>query len=389
VALAAVTVCTALAPSAPALAQPFGDAAAPRFTQLQAEIEDVAAVSPESMWAVGYSLVRDDVFLGHWNGSTWKPVRHPTSRTDAAFLGVSASSGDDVWAVGSHYVGPKGGKDSWTYIQHYDGTKWTRSRGANPSVNTDVLSAVSARTPTDAWAVGFQSPSADYPGAPLAEHWNGTKWRAVKTPAIPSGCFGGLTGVTAISADDAWAVGAVSCNAYTHTLAEHWDGTTWRIVASPNPGGDDYNIFNSVTAMGANAVWAVGAWSDSSQSTHPLAARWTGSSWKVVKVPTGTGKNCQNPGASLIGVATDGTDLTAAGGRFCGDAVKTLIETWTGTSWRVSHAPSPKQTDPAFAELVAVAVANSDSAVAVGSTDGGEGSVGFGEHWDGHRWTLD
>jgi hypothetical protein len=71
------------------------------------------------------------------------------------------------------------------------------------------------------------------------------------------------------------------------------------------------------------------------------------------------------------------------------DEVKTLIETWTGTSWRVVPAPSPHKTDPAFAELRAIAVASSDSAVTVGFTDVDQSDVGFSEHWNGQRWTLD
>ena len=59
-------------------------------------------------------------------------------------------------------------------------------------------------------------------------HWDGTAWTITPSPAA-----GTLTGITARSASDVWAVG------YTtgpQTLTLHWDGTTWTTVPSPNVG---------------------------------------------------------------------------------------------------------------------------------------------------------
>ena len=40
------------------------------------------------------------------------------------------------------------------------------------------------------------------------------------------------------------------------TLTEHWNGTAWSVVASPNAG--TINSLQSVAAVSANDVWAVG-----------------------------------------------------------------------------------------------------------------------------------
>src|SRR5579859_6854009 len=45
-----------------------------------------------------------------------------------------------------------------------------------------------------------------------------------------------INGVAAISASNAWAVGYNFIGVNTVTLIEHWDGTSWSVVPSPNAG---------------------------------------------------------------------------------------------------------------------------------------------------------
>jgi hypothetical protein len=86
--------------------------------------------------------------------------------------------------------------------------------------STSSLAGVSARSATNAWAVG---------GSIL--HWNGTGWRTAAEG--PSG-FGGYTGVAARSTINAWAVGYnTDSQRVNHTVTKHWNGTNWSRVASP------------------------------------------------------------------------------------------------------------------------------------------------------------
>jgi hypothetical protein len=62
-----------------------------------------------------------------------------------------------------------------------------------------------------------------------------------------------LDGVAAASQNDVWAVGN---NVKSSNLTEHWDGSQWSIVSSPNP-GTDFNLLRAVTASASN-FWAVG-----------------------------------------------------------------------------------------------------------------------------------
>jgi len=67
---------------------------------------------------------------------------------------------------------------------------------------------------------------------------------------------GALTGVAALSGDNAWAVGLTYTRSNNKTLIMHWDGTAWKQVRSPSPGTDD--ALYGVAAVSARQAWAVG-----------------------------------------------------------------------------------------------------------------------------------
>ena len=111
---------------------------------------------------------------------------------------------------------------------------WTVVPSVNPSATT--LNAVSARTATDAWAVGqFQGAGDDAGSQIFAERWNGTQWQQVPTPNIVRQDER-LLGVSASGPNDAWAVGNTNVISFAShdTLAAHWDGTAWTIVPTPD-----------------------------------------------------------------------------------------------------------------------------------------------------------
>src|ERR1041384_1184996 len=117
------------------------------------------------------------------------------------------------------------------------------------------LSAVHVSSPTDAWVGG------DAGGQALAERWDGAEWATV--PAAAPGDASRLFGVTAVSSDDAWAVGSWDVGASDHGLIEHWDGQAW--TQFPTTAVNDLNAVDSSPTGG---VWAVGV--------GPYLARWTG-----------------------------------------------------------------------------------------------------------------
>jgi hypothetical protein len=65
-------------------------------------------------------------------------------------------------------------------------------------------------------------------GPAFTVRWNGRKW--VRVP-IPDAGMSVLSGVAAISARNAWAVGGGA----DHAVMEHWDGANWTAVPTRHP----------------------------------------------------------------------------------------------------------------------------------------------------------
>src|SRR5205823_1967956 len=116
--------------------------------------------------------------------------------------------------------------------------------------------AVAARSPNDAWAVGYYDQSPDTRA--LIEHWDGTAWSIVTSPNNGAN-QNYLEAVAAISANNAWAVGYNYTNGAGRwlTLVEHWNGSAWSVAASPNATSSD-NQLRGVAALSGNNVWAGG-----------------------------------------------------------------------------------------------------------------------------------
>ncbi len=81
-----------------------------------------------------------------------------------------------------------------------------------------MLLSVAATSRDNVWAVGYLGLKT------LILHWNGRVWRRLPSPSPGYGAAAndGLAGVSASSANNAWAVGWTSQGA--GTLILHWDG---------------------------------------------------------------------------------------------------------------------------------------------------------------------
>jgi hypothetical protein len=67
----------------------------------------------------------------------------------------------------------------------------------------------------------------------LTEHWTGTSWSVVPSPN-PFSTFSHLAGVAAVASNDIWAVGYGARGGDFKTLAIHWDGSAWGVGANPH-----------------------------------------------------------------------------------------------------------------------------------------------------------
>jgi hypothetical protein len=236
-------------------------------------------------------------------------VPGPSVSFPAVLNGVAAISATDVWAVGELFNSIDVGQ---TLIEHWDGTAWTRVPSPNPggSGNGNFLFGVAAVSAANVWAVGGYVTGPTFVHKTLILHWNGSTWRHVPSPS-PSPASNLLNGVSASSATDAWAVGSNANGAgMEQTLTEHWDGTAWKHVPSPNPGGmSHFNLLNGVAAVSAVDAWAVGDYENNAGAQLSLIERWNGAAWRLVPSP--------NPSSSsnlLSGVsASSATSIWAVG----------------------------------------------------------------------------
>jgi hypothetical protein len=173
--------------------------------------------------------------------------------TSGALHAVAASSASDIWAVGEVAATGSVAGNGRVLIEHWDGHRWHVVVGPQTG-QRGYLTGVTAPSATDAWAVGYT------PHFPLFDHWDGEHWHLIsRWPAStragpgPSGA-GSLYGVAAHSANDIWPVGVSN----SKTLVDHWDGTRWSLVPSPNL----HAGWNGLSAVGLGAlgeVWAVGS----------------------------------------------------------------------------------------------------------------------------------
>jgi hypothetical protein len=174
-----------------------------------------------------------------------------------------------------------GGVDR-TLTEHWNGTGWSVVSSPNQGIYGNLLSAVAAVSTNDVWAVGHYFNNSLIIRT-LTEHWNGTAWSVVSSPN--QSIYGNsLNGVGAVGTNDVWAVGFYFNGTIIRTLTEHWNGSVWSVVSSPNQGTYDISL-NGVAARAANDVWAVGHYSNGGVH-RTLIEHWDGSSWDTVYSPS-------------------------------------------------------------------------------------------------------
>lgn len=244
------------------------------------------ALSTSNVWAVGYagnvSSVADQALIEHWNGTAWSTVSGANPYTSQELYDVASVSSSDIWAVGLGFSASPSGYHS--LIEHWNGTSWS----AVTNSGTTALYGVTAVASGNVWAVG---------GSQIS-HWNGTNWSVVTSPQPPNGDFYQLSSIAAVSSSNIWAVGTedvASGDGYVYDpLIEHWDGSSWQLVSGANPNVGT-TLLSGVTALSTSNVWAVGGTGGLSFIEH-----WDGTLWTRMSSPNvGTSNNTFQATASL------------------------------------------------------------------------------------------
>jgi hypothetical protein len=284
----------------------------------------VSAINGTDIWSVGsnsHSLAE------HWNGTEWRIVSSPnTGIGDNILNAVSSSASSDVWEVGYYTFGI----EKRTLIEHWNGADWSIVLSPNTNKRLNQLNGVAVISASDVWAVGNASSGNALDQTTLILHWNGTGWSIIPSPSPGTEGLNTLYAVAANSADDVWAVGSLTNSGeFAQTLVEHWDGTSWSVIPSTNMPGTNNELYG-VVALGPNNVWAVGYWGNAASGFSTLIEHWNGSTWSVVASPNPQGDNF------LQAVSATGQSDIWAVGRSRNPfnfQTSTLIEHWDGNSW--------------------------------------------------------
>jgi hypothetical protein len=314
------------------------------------------------------------------------PASPNPSSTTNVLTGVSATSASNAWAVG--YFHNNTTADTDTLALHWNGTTWKQAVAPSPGPVWNFLYAVSATSATNAWAVGYYVNKAGTADDTLALHWNGTTWKQVATPS-PSSSSNHLYGVWASSASNAWAVGQYRNNTTgeTDTLVLHWNGTAWKKAASanPSPGTQDANTLGGVAGTSASNIWAAGFYYTSTNTTKTLVLHWNGTAWKKVSSPSpATLTN------NLYGVAATSDTNAWAAGQYTNNTTgvdDTLALHWNGTAWKKVASPNAGSLGNALSGVTATSASNAwaagDSCTNVACTF----SHTLILHWNGTVWS--
>ncbi len=191
----------------------------------------------------------------------------------------------------------------------------------------DGLKSVTAISKDDAWAVGINSHANGY-----ILHWNGHRWRHA---GLPAAGFIPLT-VRASSATNVWVLGDYAGS----FVAERWDGSQWHQITLPAGAG------SGAVILSANDAWLA---EPSCQAAICQLYHWHRSTWTEIALPR------HFTLTSLSG--SSDTNMWVAGylSRSAGSGPVAAYR-WTGRSW--ARALLPPLGQGATAEVVAVSPAN-------------------------------
>jgi hypothetical protein len=331
--------------ASPAFASSGGTVVSIPPTGQNGHLAGVSADSDSDAWAVGgvsrAAGAAPGPLIDHWNGTSWQQSATPSFASNAAIslAAVSASSTGDAWAVGYSSVS----KHPLGLTLHWNGTAWA-TVPAFSYVYENALVGVADISSGNAYAAGDSSSTA----SGFIEHWNGTSWSLLTLPDPNNGMNTYLNAISASSASNVWAVGyelvgTSAANERYQTYSLHWNGSAWAIVGMPLITSSDHlldYVFNSIDAISPTNVWAVGDIGDNvdvgGTPTSTVIEHYNGTSWSIVASPS--------PGTAptLTGVTTtSATNVTAVGYDTPAGATgpQTLTLNWNGSAW--TTVPSP------------------------------------------------
>ncbi|HEV2377774.1 MAG TPA: hypothetical protein VGS19_37130 [Streptosporangiaceae bacterium] len=257
---------------------------------------------------------------------------------------------------------------------------WRLQRSPNATLPGGQLESVSCSSATACTAVGSALDTVGI-NVTVAERWNGSTWQRQPTPnpAVDTSpdVRPSLTGVSCPASGFCAAVGTYNVGNTTVGLAEGWNGHRWTMQRFPVPLGATSTALSQVSCTSARFCEAVGSYQiNILNETLPLVATWTGTSWRLQHAPHPSG----DPSLQLNAVSCASMAFCEAWGgpSPSSGGSQDLAEQWDGHSWHVQ--PVPANSDAFSVSCVSTAFCE-----AVGLDFGNAGSAWV---WHGSSWTA-
>ncbi|MFN7997625.1 MAG: hypothetical protein U0Q18_28665 [Bryobacteraceae bacterium] len=265
----------------------------------------------------------------------------------------------------------------------------------SPNGRGNTLNAVTAVSSDDGWAVGFRNDNQLNGARTLTEHWDGSAWTVVPSPNPGStpACRGQNTGnvlsaVAAVSRSSVWAVGfSFECSGMQKPMILHFNGSAWQAVPSPALLNSNA-VLNGIAVVAPNNIYAAGFQPAANGAVLTLIEHFDGHAWSVMPSP-----NANHTGNVLTSIsARAANDIWAVGDLVAPNTpVQTLALHFNGTAWSVVPTPSPVSGSGLDQNvLTSVRAASAKDVTAVGFTldFNTQQRLTLVEHWDGAVWTV-
>ena len=339
----------------------------------------IAAPAANDAWASGISTTSSTKstleVMEHWNGRSWRQVSLPSavakvwSNPAGAFQAIGASSSTNVWAFGEF---PAGASETATYLR-LSGRRWTTGTLPGASNGHIVLvTSVEVLGNSNVWAFGGRlvAGSEQPQAAPYAAHFNGHRWSTVGVPSSNE-----ITAVSAVTPSDMWAVTGVSAigaefglggSSQPASAVLHWNGSKWQLAAVEPSGLPSGANLTAITAARGNQLVVGGDVPNSQgESTSAFADQFTGTTWSAPSTLPAFGS-----GGDVASIVPNGH-----GGLW---ALSTNLDASSSQLWQYSAGRWSSPASPKFGsqlcELMQLAAVSAGKSVWAAATAGTEKS---------------
>jgi hypothetical protein len=155
--------------------------------------------------------------------------------------------------------------------EELNGTTWTPVAMSNPA-GYSALYTISdfCESLTACVSVGWWVNSISGDAESQAQTWNGTQWKAMKTPNAPSSSSDELTGVSCLEGiKECFAVGKAVVSGLTEALGEELKGTAWSLLTLARITGAKESTLSRISCA-PSVCYAAGWYVNSSNETSLL-----------------------------------------------------------------------------------------------------------------------